>query len=112
MVRVWRISFMVRVMMRGMMHGLTLSILFFLLVPAGFSKSPAGNPDRDAGNTDGNVPSNVTDPATTAPTVAPPADAGTPAEISVDSPAVPAQSATPEKKDKKDEEYRPAPIFT
>jgi outer membrane protein OmpA-like peptidoglycan-associated protein len=84
-----------------MKRGLGLFLLIFLLVPAGFSKSPAGNSDKTAKNTDDAAPAISGD--TPAPSDATSADA--------DAPAAPAQAPTSDKKSK-DDEYKPAPLFT
>lgn len=97
-------------MLRLMMRGAGLLILIFMLVPASFSKSPAGKASKDFNNIDEAAPASSAD--TTASSDAAKSDeAGTSAATSTDAPSIPAQDAASAKKSK-DDEYKPAPLFT
>src|ERR1700733_10089671 len=62
----WRFTFMLRLIMRSV----GLMILFFLLVPAGFSKSPARGADKDIKQADDTAAAPASADATTAPDAA------------------------------------------
>ena len=97
-------------MLRLMMRGAGLLILIFSLVPAGFSKSPAGKASRDSSTVDAAL--STSSAGTTASSDTARSDeADTSATASTDAPALPPQDAASAKKDK-DDEYKPAPLFT
>src|SRR5271165_840487 len=92
-------------MLRLMMRSLLLFALALMLVPAGFSKSPAGFAGEDMKKANESASTNSVSTAA-------PSDAAIADETeAAPAPAAPAQNTTTEKKIANDE-YKPAPKFT
>jgi len=100
-------------MLRLMMRCVGLLILIFLLVPAGFSKSPAEKKDKELKKTDDAVsatPTSSSDPTASSDTPKPD-ETGASEATSTTAPALPAQNASNGKNGTSDDS-KPAPIFT
>src|ERR1700691_1980334 len=96
---------MFRLISRGMLPFL----FIFLLAPAGYSKTPAGNADKDVASADATA-SAPPSSDTIASASANGDEAASSNETTADASAPPAQAASKDKKS--DPDYKPAPIFT
>ena len=101
-------------MLRLIARGVSLSILFLLLVPAASYGAPAGSTETDPAKKtlDASTAAVASTDSAVAAEPAIDAEAGSSATAIPATPASPAQDATSGKKAKPTDEYKPAPIFT
>jgi outer membrane protein OmpA-like peptidoglycan-associated protein len=98
-------------MLRLIVRGVGLLILIFLLVPAGFAKSPAKKNKKELKKTDNSASATSSSDSTTSSDTAKADETETSETTSTAAPALPAQNAANDKKGT-DDDYKPAPKFT
>jgi len=98
-------------MLRLIVRGVGLLILIFLLVPAGFAKSPAKKNKKELEKTDNSASATSSSDSTTSSDTAKADETETSETTSTAAPALPAQNAANDKKGT-DDDYKPAPKFT
>jgi outer membrane protein OmpA-like peptidoglycan-associated protein len=98
-------------MLRLIVRGVGFLILIFLLVPAGFAKSPAKKNKKELKKTDNSASATSSSDSTTSSDTAKADETETSETTSTAAPALPAQNAANDKKGT-DDDYKPAPKFT